>query len=53
MSNRHLVLHDPEGLLEGELPLDRGTHGRLATAVLGWTGGPGYNQRTSSRSRCS
>ncbi|MEU3408917.1 DUF6415 family natural product biosynthesis protein [Streptomyces sp. NPDC006670] len=37
----HLVLHDPEGLLEGELPLDRGPHECLAKAVLGWTGNPG------------
>ncbi|MER7001340.1 DUF6415 family natural product biosynthesis protein [Streptomyces sp. NPDC000410] len=41
MSSRHLALHDPEGLLEGELPLDRSTHERLAEAVLGWTGETG------------
>ncbi|MFF0437480.1 DUF6415 family natural product biosynthesis protein [Streptomyces sp. NPDC004327] len=41
MSSTHLALHDPEGLLESELPLDRGTHERLATAVLGWTGETG------------
>ncbi|MFF2779898.1 DUF6415 family natural product biosynthesis protein [Streptomyces sp. NPDC058052] len=41
MSSRHLALHDPEGLLEGELPLDRSTHERLAKAVLGWTGETG------------
>lgn len=41
MSSRHPALHDPEGLLEGELPLDRVTHERLAKAVLGWTGETG------------
>ncbi|MEV4190899.1 restriction endonuclease, partial [Streptomyces toxytricini] len=41
MSSRHLALHDPEGHLEGELPLDRSTHERLAKAVLGWTGETG------------
>ncbi|MFE0580266.1 DUF6415 family natural product biosynthesis protein [Streptomyces sp. NPDC058874] len=37
----HLVLHDPAGLLEGELPLDRTTHENLAKAVLGWADAPG------------
>ncbi|MEU6865838.1 restriction endonuclease [Streptomyces sp. NPDC046876] len=32
------VLHDPAGLLEGGLPLDRATHEHLAKGVLGWTG---------------
>ncbi|TVL88504.1 restriction endonuclease [Streptomyces sp. SAJ15] len=36
-----MVLHDPEGRLEGELPLDRAPHECLAKAVLGWTGDPG------------
>ncbi|MCY0923921.1 MULTISPECIES: DUF6415 family natural product biosynthesis protein [unclassified Streptomyces] len=37
----HLALHDPEGHLEGELPLDRVPHECLVKAVLGWTGDPG------------
>lgn len=41
MSSTHLVLHDPEGHLEGELPLDRVPHECLVKAVLGWTGDPG------------
>ncbi|WP_418953269.1 hypothetical protein [Streptomyces viridochromogenes] len=41
MSSTHLVLHDPEGRLEAELPLDRAPHEYLVKAVLGWTGTPG------------
>ncbi|MFD6231303.1 DUF6415 family natural product biosynthesis protein [Streptomyces sp. NPDC060232] len=41
MSSTHLVLHDPEGHLEGELPLDRVSHECLVKAVLGWSGAPG------------
>ncbi|MEU6400713.1 DUF6415 family natural product biosynthesis protein [Streptomyces cinnamoneus] len=41
MSSTHLALHDPEGHLEGELPLDRVPHEALVKAVLGWTGDPG------------
>ncbi|MFF3214290.1 restriction endonuclease [Streptomyces sp. NPDC002886] len=40
MSSTHLVLHDPEGPLEAELPLDRELHKGLVKAVLGWTGQP-------------
>ncbi|WP_411138070.1 DUF6415 family natural product biosynthesis protein [Streptomyces sp. C10] len=40
MSSTHLVLHDPEGRLEAELPLDRELHKCLLKAVLGWTGNP-------------
>ncbi|OKK05314.1 restriction endonuclease [Streptomyces sp. CB02488] len=36
MSDTHLVLHDPDGLIEAELPLDRAPHGTLVTAVLAW-----------------
>lgn len=41
MSGTYLVLHDPEGHLEGELPLDRRSHESLAKAVLRWTVDPG------------
>ncbi|MFJ1830802.1 restriction endonuclease [Streptomyces sp. NPDC088178] len=41
MSSTHMVLHDPEGRLEAELPLDRELHKCLVKAVLGWTGNPG------------
>ncbi|MET9656751.1 DUF6415 family natural product biosynthesis protein [Streptomyces sp. NPDC006510] len=41
MSSTHLVLHDPEGGLDAELPLDRELHKALVKAVLGWTGDPG------------
>ncbi|MFI0220048.1 DUF6415 family natural product biosynthesis protein [Streptomyces lydicus] len=41
MSSTHLVLHNPEGRLEAELPLDRELHKGLVKAVLGWTGNPG------------
>ncbi|MFF0484900.1 restriction endonuclease [Streptomyces sp. NPDC004435] len=40
MSNTHLVLHDPDGRLGTELPLDRELHKALVKAVLGWTGDP-------------
>lgn len=43
MSSTHLALHDPEGHLEGELPLDRVPHECLVKAVLGWTGDPGLH----------
>lgn len=33
----HTVLHDPEGLLDAELPLDREPHMSLVKAVLAWT----------------
>ncbi|WP_030960635.1 DUF6415 family natural product biosynthesis protein [Streptomyces sp. NRRL S-378] len=41
MSSTHLVLHDPEGRFDTELPLDRELHKCLVKAVLGWTGNPG------------
>ncbi|MFF3768527.1 hypothetical protein ACFYYR_31225 [Streptomyces sp. NPDC001922] len=41
MSRRYTVLHDPAGLLEGELALDRSAHEHLAEAVLAWAGDPG------------
>ncbi|MEU5836345.1 restriction endonuclease [Streptomyces diacarni] len=34
----HTVLHDPDGRIEAELPLDREAHERLAAAVLAWDG---------------
>ncbi|MFD4955200.1 DUF6415 family natural product biosynthesis protein [Streptomyces sp. NPDC058451] len=36
MSDTHVVLHDPHGLIEAELPLDRTPHEALVTAVLAW-----------------
>lgn len=36
MSGTHIVLHDPHGLFEAELPLDRAPHEALVTAVLAW-----------------
>ncbi|MEU2800943.1 restriction endonuclease [Streptomyces sp. NPDC007117] len=41
MSSTHLVLHDPEGHLEAQFPLDRAPHECLIKAVFGWTGDPG------------
>ncbi|MFJ4010874.1 DUF6415 family natural product biosynthesis protein [Streptomyces sp. NPDC090026] len=35
--SRHHVLHDPEGRLTADLPLDREPHELLVKAVLGWT----------------
>ncbi|MFF3489578.1 restriction endonuclease [Streptomyces sp. NPDC002701] len=36
MNGAHAVLHDPTGLIEAELPLDRAPHEALVTAVLAW-----------------
>jgi hypothetical protein len=36
MSDTYVVLHDPRGLIEAELPLDRAPHEALVTAVLAW-----------------
>ncbi|MEU2134983.1 DUF6415 family natural product biosynthesis protein [Streptomyces sp. NPDC018352] len=36
MSDTHVVLYDPRGLIEAELPLDRVPHEVLVTAVLAW-----------------
>ena len=36
MSGVHTVLHDPHGLVDAELPLDRAPHEALVTAVLAW-----------------
>ncbi|MCX4428952.1 DUF6415 family natural product biosynthesis protein [Streptomyces mirabilis] len=36
MSGAHTVLHDPHGLLDAELPLDRAPYEALVTAVLAW-----------------
>ncbi|MGA4844811.1 DUF6415 family natural product biosynthesis protein [Streptomyces sp. G5(2025)] len=36
MSGAHAVLHDPTGLMDVELPLDRAPHEALVTAVLAW-----------------
>ncbi|MER5748066.1 restriction endonuclease [Streptomyces sp. NPDC002225] len=33
----HTVLHDPHGLIEADLPLDRAPHEALVTVVLAWT----------------
>ncbi|MFH8717482.1 DUF6415 family natural product biosynthesis protein [Streptomyces zaomyceticus] len=40
MTDPHVVLYDPEGRLDIELPLDRELHKCLVKAVLGWTGDP-------------
>ncbi|WP_406500233.1 DUF6415 family natural product biosynthesis protein [Streptomyces sp. NBC_00846] len=36
MSDTHVVLYDPHGLIEAELPLDRAPYEALVTAVLAW-----------------
>ncbi|TXS80555.1 DUF6415 family natural product biosynthesis protein [Streptomyces sp. sk2.1] len=36
MSDRYLVLHDSDGPLEAEIPLDRAPYEALVTAVLAW-----------------
>ncbi|MGW2952854.1 restriction endonuclease [Streptomyces eurythermus] len=40
MSSTYTVLHDPEGRIEGTLPLDRATHQCLVKTVLTWTDDP-------------
>ncbi|BDM70167.1 hypothetical protein HEK616_36540 [Streptomyces nigrescens] len=37
MSGTHTMLHDPHGLIEAELPLDRASYETLVAAVLTWT----------------
>lgn len=37
-TSTHTVLHDPDGLIEAELPLDREPYESLVKAVLAWTG---------------
>jgi hypothetical protein len=37
-TSTHTVLYDPDGLIEGELPLDRVPYECLVKAVLAWTG---------------
>ncbi|MFI6125236.1 restriction endonuclease [Streptomyces sp. NPDC051064] len=37
MSGTYTVLHDPHGLIEAQLPLDRAPYEVLVTAVLAWT----------------
>ncbi|MES9512047.1 restriction endonuclease [Streptomyces sp. NPDC000609] len=36
MSDTYVVLHDPDGLIEAELPLDRAPYEALVTVVLAW-----------------
>ncbi|MFE2937175.1 DUF6415 family natural product biosynthesis protein [Streptomyces sp. NPDC059278] len=36
MSGTHVVLYDPCGLIEAELPLNRAPHEALVTAILAW-----------------
>ncbi|MFH8336300.1 DUF6415 family natural product biosynthesis protein [Streptomyces sp. AM6-12] len=36
-TSTHTVLHDPEGHIEAELPLDREPYESLVKAVLAWT----------------
>lgn len=36
-TSSHTVLHDPDGLIEAELPLDREPYESLVKAVLAWT----------------
>lgn len=43
MTDTRVVLYDPLGLIEAELPLNRELHKGLAKAVLGWTGDPGLS----------
>jgi HEPN domain-containing protein len=37
-TSTHTVLHDPDGLIEAGLPLDREPYESLVKAVLAWTG---------------
>lgn len=37
-TSTHTVLHDPDGLIEAGLPLDREPYESLVRAVLAWTG---------------
>ncbi|MFK0120824.1 DUF6415 family natural product biosynthesis protein [Streptomyces sp. NPDC090994] len=37
-TSAHTVLHDPDGLIEAGLPLDREPYECLVKAVLAWTG---------------
>ncbi|MFJ9481482.1 DUF6415 family natural product biosynthesis protein [Streptomyces mirabilis] len=37
-TSTHTVLHDPDGLIEAELPLDREPYESLVKAVLAWSG---------------
>ncbi len=37
-TSTHTVLHDPDGLIEADLPLDREPYESLVKAVLAWTG---------------
>lgn len=34
----HTVLHDPQGLIDADLPFDRAPYGLLVKTVLAWTG---------------
>ncbi|MFB7918153.1 restriction endonuclease [Streptomyces sp. NPDC056061] len=43
MSDTHIVLHDPDGRIEAELPLDRRSHKCLVKAVLAWGSDPGLH----------
>jgi hypothetical protein len=36
VSDTYTVLHDPHGLIDAELPLDRAPYEALVTAVLAW-----------------
>lgn len=36
MSDTYTVLHDPHGLVDADLPLDRAPYEALVTAVLAW-----------------
>lgn len=36
MSDTHVGLYNPHGLIDAELPLDRAPHEALVTAVLAW-----------------
>ncbi|WP_435245136.1 restriction endonuclease [Streptomyces tendae] len=37
MNSTHRTLHDPDGTVAAQLPVDRGAHMLLAKAVIGWT----------------
>ncbi|MFI6530745.1 restriction endonuclease [Streptomyces uncialis] len=53
MSDTHVVLHNPDGLLKAAPPLDRAPHEALVTAVLAWNNNPDLAPATTSRSHSS
>ncbi|MFE7430937.1 restriction endonuclease [Streptomyces sp. NPDC057545] len=41
--SRYTILHDPDGHIEAELPLDRRSHECLVKSVLAWGSDPGLH----------